>query len=470
MSSILSVQHLQFSYPDYQGMKKEILFKDLNLEMQSGDRVLILGKPDAGKSTLSRILTGLIPRHTGGSLSGTILLGKTPLENRKPYDLLHEVGLLSQDPDEQLLTTRIDSEILFAMESQGLDPAEMQKRLEEALDWMGISDFSERNPVTLSGGEKKKDLLAALYAQNPPFVILDETLEELDQSTRKRLFRWLRETGKTTLMMASRIDELTAEQGFNLFLLKDGCLNPLQNNQNSTELTSRLLKEGLLLATLGELGETTPDPGPLQADPILSLKKIHWLYDDNPDFHLQIEDFRIYEGETIALLGPNGGGKSTLGKILCGLLEPDSGQINQSAQERKRTCAYLFQNPDYQIFLPTVRDELAYGLKMSGLPKKEIDLQVHRTISLFKLPDEETPPSLMSYGSRKKLQAGVYHLLDRRVIILDEADSGLTYLDFMDLLTHLKSRKKGVVIITHNRKLAELTADRILTVQGGILQ
>jgi energy-coupling factor transport system ATP-binding protein len=129
--------------------------------------------------------------------------------------------------------------------------------------------------------------------------------------------------------------------------------------------------------------------------------------------------------------------------------------------------AYIFQNPDYQIFLPTVREELAYGLKEQHMDSGEIERRVTDAARLFRLPPLDTAPPLMSYGSRKRLQAAVYWLLDRPVVILDEADSGLAVRDLLEIIEAFRSGSRAILFITHSEEFARRFSDRIVLMRNG---
>ncbi len=176
------------------------------------------------------------------------------------------------------------------------------------------------------------------------------------------------------------------------------------------------------------------------------------------------------------MVGDNGSGKSTLGRLLCGLLIPRTGQIRirrgrilqpASAEELNRFTGYLFQDPDLQIFLPTVYEELALGLKHLHLRAEEIDRRIRETVTLFGLPVGQAPPSLMSYGIRKKLQAGVYHLLKRPLMIIDEGDSGLSVNDFAEMVRIFRKKQGALIFITHDHRLAGALADEVVELSAG---
>ena len=466
---------ISFRYPDYPGLPSISLFEGLELKLKRGKIHLIIGPTDAGKTTLSRILMGLIPGHTGGRFQGEVLWDGIPVENIPPREFLQKGGLLFQDPEEQLLSPRCEEEAAFALESLGVPGEEMRLRVDEALAWMGLSGYRDRNPGTLSGGEQKRLLAAALKAQDPGLWILDEIFEELDQTVRKTLLSTLNEKGRTVLIFASKDLPLFDEFHPESFLLEGKVLIPLP--PKGPERQALLVRAGLDFPPRPGLPVT---PGKPPGRPVLSLTGIRFAWPKG-DFSLFLDSLVLREGEITVVLGPNGSGKSTLGRILCGLLTPSAGEIrvfpgiNPSADpdggitpgpvDLHRYCGYLFQNPDYQLFLPTVLEELLYGTPLKY--RKEGLRKAAEAQKMFRLPGGEAPPALLSFGGRKRLQGAIGSLLERPVLILDEGDSGLTYGDFLDMVENLRSPRRALVIITHQEELALRLADQRLSLENG---
>jgi energy-coupling factor transporter ATP-binding protein EcfA2 len=192
-------------------------------------------------------------------------------------------------------------------------------------------------------------------------------------------------------------------------------------------------------------------------------------------FNLHCDNFIVKTGEIIRLVGKNGSGKSTMSRILCGLDTPLKGKLTLNDEQGSKgllqtKVAYLFQNPDLQIFLPTVYEELAYGLENIGsLTSKEIKEQVKECAKLFNLELDETP-STMSFALRKFLQAGVYYLLDRPFIILDEIDGAMSYEDSYYIIDKLSEKGAALIIITHDDNFAKEISDRTYLFENGIVE
>ena len=184
-----------------------------------------------------------------------------------------------------------------------------------------------------------------------------------------------------------------------------------------------------------------------------------------------MDDFSLESGEVVALMGPNGSGKSTFSRLLCGLDDKERGSIVIDGKEcgkedLGRSVGYMFQNPDYQIFLPTVKDELSYSLSFLKISEKEKEKRLEETASLFSLDLSDTA-SLMSYGERKRLQSAIYYSLDRPFYILDELDSALSYKESVSILQRLSEKGAGILLITHDEEFAAMVAERRYRAQEG---
>ena len=485
----ISIQNLSFSYPEYPGIAARHLFRDLNLDLPGGSIAVLLARPDQGKTTLCRVLSGLIPRFTGGEVQGEVCLGPIRSLEQEPYELIDQVGLVFQHPGEQLLTSRCDSEVAFPLESLGLARSEIQKRVTSALRTMDLDRYRYQSPKVLSGGERKKLLIACLLAVDPRLWLLDETLEELDRGSKEQLLELLKDRRRSTLILSAKWHEIFRRYADLVYLMEEGQVRRLREKPGTRDFQRVLLKRGFVLPGERSASEqssalkraSTPPETRTDADTLLEARDLFFRYEERgtesaTPFTLRIDRLRLATGKILAIVGDNGSGKSTLGRLLCGLLTPGGGEIRirkggvlqrAAAQELNRFTGYLFQDPDLQIFLPTVFDELALGLRHLHLPAPEISRRVQETVSLFSLPAGDAPPSLMSYGIRKKLQAGVYYLLERPLMIIDEGDSGLSVDDFSQMVRIFRNRERALIFITHDHRLAGALADEVLELKAG---
>ena len=410
-----------------------------------------------------------MPRFTGGALSGSIVVNGGDTQQVPPFDLLQSVGLVAQDSDEQLLTTRCDTEVAFALESLGVPRDRMRVQVDESLRKAGLSGFAARNPATLSGGEKKRLLVACLDAIRPDLWLLDEALGELDSEWKARILDIIAESGGTALLLESRWSTLIASSCSTFRLLDQGRVTASAKDSDDESFLASLTDAGI---RQGKPAQRRSAAGRGS----LLVQGLRFRFETATGFELEIESLELRLGETCALVGRNGSGKSTLGKILCGLLRPQAGTIGKAgaqgtvalrADDLHSTVGYLFQNPDHQIYLPSVREELSLGLRRQRIDRREIDRRVEASAEVFGLTDLSAPPALLSYGARRRLQAATFFLLSRDLLILDEIDTGLSYREVEALIDALASREPGIVLITHDMALAQASCGRILVMNEG---
>ena len=471
MINALSIEHLSFTYQSWTGKQNDPLFRGLSLQIPSGSKTLLLAPFNKGKTTLAKIICGVCPKYFPGELEGEIRLYGKALRDLNPWDLLPVCTYVSQNPQEQFVATSVEEEIAFPLESMGMDTATMKARIEEAITHWGLQDLRTSSEQELSGGERKRVLLATMQAIDASFWLLDEAFDDLDQHWRDQLKDLIATSGKTVLVLASRylgeFDDL-----FDQVLLLDdevvikgetNALLPRFAHLCGDDLPSPLEREHELPAQRRMLSCQS-----------LQAERSRVSTAESEHFTLEVPKFQLQSGELVTLVGPNGSGKSSFSRLLCGLDAPLSGQISIDGKQYEgkhlsKRVGYLFQSPDLQIFLPTVAEELSWSLKRrSDLSRKEIEKQVAACAELFSLDLDDTPTT-MSYPLRKALQAAVYYLLDRPFYILDELDSALTYQSALSIIAHLRHNGAGILLITHDRQFADKVAQRSYTIEDGRL-
>ncbi|MDX9800769.1 MAG: ABC transporter ATP-binding protein [Spirochaetia bacterium] len=481
MAVFLDIRNLSFIYPEYKGIRKRYIFKDLTFSVDRGEVAVFLAPPESGKTTLSRIITALVPRYTGGILEGEVYIGDKDVIKEKPYNLLSSVGIVFQNPEEQILTPEVESEIGFSLESSGYDYDLIKKKTDHAIAKTELEILREMNPAYLSGGEKRKLLFACLAASDPQLWILDETFEEIDPEGRVFLLEFLKKEKKTVLILTSKMLDIYRKYCTRFFLY-DGENFLDEKPAPGNAFMEAALKCGVYLDSNKlkiNIRKTPSDKVLSDSQVLLKVSDIKFRY-PNSEFLLEIDDFYLKRGEVAVLLGRNGSGKSTFAKIISGLLLPEYGSVSlekngqlypATPDELNRNTAYLFQNPDFQLFLPTVGEELSFGLKAGKADKNEQKKMIENAIALFRLESLDAPPAIMSYGARKRLQAAIYFLLNKKIVIIDEADSGLSFNDYTLILKSLKNLDPApaILIISHDMRLSAGLADRILVIEEGFL-
>jgi len=468
----LAIRDLRFTYQSWKEKGNSPVLTGLDLCLEHRSKTLLLAPFDQGKSTLARIISGLCPKYLPGILEGSVHICGKDIANTEPWELLLDCGYVSQNPQEQFVALSVEDEIAFPLEALGLSRAEIAKRVDSALANWGLEDLRTSSQQELSGGERKRVLLAVQQAIHPQLWVLDESFDDLDRFWREYLSTLIREGEATTLVLASRYLE-QFEDLFDQFALLEGGKIRLGEKAEILRSFSVLCGDELPNPLTGQ-EISIRDEHTLVCSSLLTVRNRISTLEAKP-FKLSVPSFTITSGDLVTLVGPNGSGKSTFSRLLCGLDEPREGTFTldgvlMGARELNRSVGYLFQNPDLQIFLPTVREELSWSLKRrKDLDGGQVEAMVQECASLFGLDLEETP-STMSYPLRKALQAAVYYLLDRPFYILDELDNALTYSVALSIIALLRRNGAGILLITHDRKFARLVSDTTYAIEAGVLE
>ena len=479
------------------------MFQGLNLTVRPGERLAILGPSEAGKSTLALCLQGLIPRMIKGDFRGEIEVDGVLTTSCRPRQLAGRVGILLQDFEAQLFTTRVDQEVAFGPENLSLPREELRRRVAECLALTGLAGLDDRDPATLSGGQRQLLALAAVLALAPRLLVLDEPTTDLDPLRVEELL--------ASLDLFSRTRDLTL-----IFLGEDLRLARLCTRivlLNRGEILAdgppeRILREVELLRTMGlappelpalfhDLGQATlplsleeavsqaralgwaSHPGATlpatvatgepPAPEILALRRVTFAYPESPPV---LEDFSLAfrEQELTAILGPNGSGKTTVLKLLRGLLTPQAGEVWQQPDEKFRV-GYVFQNPDYQLFAEEVWEEVAFGVRLLGLSPPEVEHRVEAALARVHLLDRaRDDPFSLTKGQRQRLAVAGVLALAPQVIILDEPTTGLDRREQQDLLglvRELNNQGHAVIMVTHSMWAAATYARRLVVLLDG---
>jgi energy-coupling factor transport system ATP-binding protein len=477
------------------------VFDGLNLDIAPGERLAILGPSEAGKSTLALCLQGLIPRLIKGEFRGRVEVDGCRTAACRPRELAGRVGLLFQDFEAQFVATRVDQELAFGPENLEVAPAEMRRRLSQALALVGLEVEWQRDPASLSGGQKQLLALAATLTLEPQVLVLDEPTSDLDPLRVEALLAALKRlSGQRQLTLVLLGQDLRLVQPCErLVVLDQGRVRadgPAADILRRVELFRELgLRPAALPALFHDLGaavlpltldEALPQarrqrwgPGAWPPEPhspsdaaapeILALRQVTFAYAGAAPV---LRDFSLSfsAGELTAILGPNGGGKSTVLKLLRGLLPPQAGQVWQAPgpQGAPLRVGFVFQNPDYQLFAEEVWEEVAFGPRQLGLPAGEVDSRVTHALSQVHLLERaRDDPFSLTKGQRQRLAVAGVLALAPQVIILDEPTTGLDYrecLDLLDLVAELHQHGHTIIMVTHSMWAAAAYAWRLVVI------
>lgn len=503
MSDAVRIEHLSFRYA---GSDTPAL-RDLSMRVGQGEMVVIMGATGAGKSTLARILNRSIPSFERGELQGSVQICGRTLHNETVGDLAETVGLVTQDFEAQLFSTNVLQEVAFGLEAFGIPPHEIRRRARTTLEAVGLHGFEDRDPATLSGGEKQRLAIAATLALEPRVVVLDEPTTDLDPLGKIEIFELLARmrAGGYTLIVIEH-ETAAAEHADRLLLMSGGRIVADDHPQRLFAQPRRLAALGVRPTDLGLLADAVgldrppasveeaaaelkprrldfcaaaePVSPPPSVPPLVEADGLEYCYDGGR-IALRGVSLRIGSGELVALIGQNGSGKTTLAKHLNGLLRPTKGRVRLRGQDIASlpldrvagNVGYVFQNPDHQIFAATVAEEVAFGPRNFGLEEAAVRERVAWALEAVGLEGMEgEDPFLLSKGHRQRLAVSSLLALRPELLILDEPTTGLDYAEqrqMMDLLARLNEGGMALLIITHSPWVVAEYARRGVLMQGG---
>lgn len=483
---ILVVEDLTFRYRD----RTDPAIQDLAFEIRPGELVLVAGASGCGKTTLARCINGLIPRSYKGELKGRILLNGQDVKGLSLARISEMVGTVLQDPERQILGSRVLNEVAFGLENLGLPREEIVRRVDEGIQYLRIQHLRERETFNLSGGEKQKVALAGVLAMRPRLLLLDEPLASLDPASAQEalaLVRRLVDEGMAVMMVEHRVEDVLKIAPDRAMLMKDGKVNYLGQVPGMLKVAD--YREVKLPAPL-VLERAAADAPPLDfphglRTPQDGQPPLVWFEDASFGYEGGVEvlhriSLSIGRGDIVAVLGPNGAGKTTLVKQAIGLLKPTSGRVTVGGRDTRETSVaqiagtlgYVFQSPSHMLFAPSVREELSFGPANLGHPPARVKEEVHDALTIMDLlPMENDPPLALSFGQQKRVSIAAVLAMRSRILVMDEPTAGQDYrhyMTFMDSILQLPGFE-AIMFITHDVDLAVVYANRILLMSEGAI-
>lgn len=472
------------------------VIEDLSFEISEGEMVLVMGHTGSGKSSLLRLINGLVPHHTGGILAGEIVVDGRSTRTSKPGELAGIVGIVGQNPLATFVTDTVEDELAFGMESLNFSHDVMRKRVEEALDQVGLTALRDRSIATLSGGEQQRLAIASALVMHPKVLVLDEPTSALDPVASEEilaiLHRLVHDLSVTVILAEHRLERVIGYVDRILLIEGDGTTSigaPAEILKKS-ELVPPIvhLTRALNLDEVGtstrevrriteELRQELPDsnrPEFSAGDVVIAAKDISVGYGEK--IAVNEISLELRAGEITALMGRNGAGKSTLLKSLVGITAPFSGTITISGEDlslmkqsrRSEIIGYVPQEPSDLLYLTSVRDECAQADKDHELAAGTTLELLHHTLPSIS-PDAH--PRDLSEGERLTLVLSIVLASEPAVLVMDEPTRGLDYLAKNRLMALLHSRARvsgaAILIATHDVEVVAEVADRTIFLADG---
>lgn len=450
----VELKNVSFSYDG----KTQIL-KDIDFCAEYGEIALVAGHSGEGKSTLLSIIGGIIPNVTEGVLSGDVLLGGDDVKGKRLGDICRKVGVVLQNADEQIIQKIVEDEVAFGCENLAFPPERIQKQIDIVCKLLRLDPKWQTR--TLSGGQKQRLITASTLAMGQRILILDEPLANLDREGAKLLMGTLRsltKAGYAVIVVEHRLD-MVLPYVDRVWHIGGGQVVEVQDKGEYLKRQTALISD-------------TSKPH-AEGTPLIQLE--HVAFSVKGREILKDVSFTVRKGERMVLLGENGCGKTTLLRLIARLNRPTGGRLLQQidlklGQKSKGSKAWfrrvgvIYQNPNYQLFMPTVRQEVGYNAKTSAYAEEILEL--------FQLSHlAERHPQSLSEGQKRRVSIAAVVAGEPEVLLLDEPTVGQDYKGLKDLVRILNELHEAtgntMITISHDMRCTESLCDHAVVIADG---
>ena len=488
---MIELRNIHFAYDG--STEGAAILRGIDLTLEEGELVLVSGRTGVGKSTLLGVLTGLVPRFSGGTLSGDVLIDGVSVIDQPPRDRAHIVGYVGQDPVRGFVTDTVEEELAYGMEQLGLPGDTMRRRVEETLDLLGVADLRHRDLRTLSGGEQQRVAIGAVLTMHPRVLVLDEPTSALDPTAAEdvlaTLTRLVHDLGITVLLAEHRLERVVPFADRICLLTGDGGV--LVDSPSAVLAVSPVVPP---IIELGRAAGWSPLPlsvrdarrearsltlaAPLIPDrragsPVLSARGLTVAHGRR--VVLDDVDLDLRSGHVTALMGRNGAGKSTLIWTLQGTRARRSGSVSVADQDpgrldaagRRALVGLVPQTAADLLYLESVADECAAADAGTGVAAEACRGLLDRLVPGI---DDTMHPRDLSEGQRLALALAIVLTARPRVVLLDEPTRGLDYTakaGLARIVSDLADDDHAVLIATHDVEFVATVADDVVVLAEG---
>ncbi len=494
--NIIDIKHVNFKYKG----SEEGLLNDTSLTVKKGETLLLTGASGSGKTTIIRLINGLIPHYYQGDLDGMVTVAGRDIGKTELYELAGVVGTVFQNPRSQFFSVDTDGEIVFGPENIGLEPKAILERKKNVVSQMHIEKLLERSLFELSGGEKQSIACASVSALLPDIILLDEPSSNLDQGAisklREQIKLW-RSEGKTIVISEHRLWYLKdivdrviyMESGkianewdgdefasFNKDKINDLKLRPL----DVSDILSASCSEACGLKDKCDKMTVLPDEedGIVLRDFFFAYHRNPYLFwkksfkENDPNLSLCIPRLVLPKGAVIGVIGRNGTGKSTFLKCVCGLEKECRGVIETDGKkykgkDRLKISYMVMQDVNHQLFTDSVEAEVLLSMEEDD---KERCGQILEDLGIYEFKDKH--PMALSGGQKQRVAIASAIAANAKLMLFDEPTSGLDYCHMEkvgELLKKIAGSGNTVLVATHDPELIELCCDYVLCIENGKL-
>ncbi|WP_370778730.1 ABC transporter ATP-binding protein [Roseburia sp.] len=464
---IIQISNVSFQYEN----SEKGALHDVSLTVEPGECILLCGESGCGKTTITRLLNGLIPHFYEGTLNGMVEVCGLKIQEEELYTIAEKVGSVFQNPRSQFFCLDTTSEVAFGCENMGLSEDEIKQRIAKVTRELKMENLMGRNIFKLSGGEKQRVACASVSAMQPEIFVLDEPTSNMDldaiEELKKTLLFWKKQ-GKTIVIAEHRLYWLKYICDRVIYMEEGHIVSDLPMKTFVTFSEDRIKAMGLRGLSLSQ--PEFPEK-PEKSGKTITFKNYHFNYEKEEVLHMS--DVTVPAESIIAVTGHNGAGKSTFLRCLCGLEKKFKGHTvlddaNLSGRQMLKNCYMVMQDVNHQLFCETVEEEIQLGMAEEKADKvsdllRELDLAGFR----------ERHPMSLSGGQKQRVAIASAVLAEKSVLIFDEPTSGLDYKHMRQtagLFQRLKERKKTMFIITHDPELIVMCCTHVLHIEHGEVQ
>ncbi|PSV28327.1 ABC transporter ATP-binding protein [Photobacterium sp. GB-56] len=512
----MAIQFTDFSFK-YWALEKPTL-KNINLTINAGEKVVIVGPSGSGKSTLGQCLNGLIPYAIKGDCSGTLTINQQDTQKMGLDYCTSMVGTVLQDTDGQFVGLSVGEDIAFALENQMIPQKKMHDIVQATADMIDLNAIIDHSPFDLSGGQKQRVSLAGVMVDDVDILLFDEPLASLDPKTGKAAIEIIdnlhKDTGKTVIIIEHRLEDVLHRPVDRIIMMNRGEIVADMTPDEllaSTVLEQHGIREPLYISAIKAAGctlskddhpayfstlsldkfkpqleqwfhQVAPVQKPELSEVLLSVKNLSYSYDGVKNT-LNNVSFNVHKGEFVSIMGKNGSGKSTITRLIMGVLEQDSGTISLNGNdlascsifERSHKIGVVLQNPNHMISHHMIFDEVASGLRNRGVDENTVKDKVNHMLELCGLGRyREWPIDALSFGQKKRVTIATMLVLEPELLILDEPTAGQDYHHYTAMMAFIKelNEKLGItiIIISHDMHLVlEYTQRAIVIADSQLL-